>query len=147
MSTQAFPQQDTEPNVGMLSDVTENSVGQLNNIPDILKATQNFVAWRRETVKGKITKVPYNAATGYKAATDNPANWTTFDNAVRIVAANPATAELDAAKGYNGIGIVLHGIQQDGNFLTGMDFDSVVRHGIIDPYVASILEIAGNPVL
>lgn len=146
MSTQAFPQ--SEPNVGVLSDVTENSVGQLNNInniPEILKATQNFVVWRRETVNGKITKIPYDAKTGYHAASSRRSTWTTFENAVRIVAANPATAELDAAKGYNGIGIVLHGVQQDGNFLTGMDFDSVIHDGIIDPYVAGILEIAGNP--
>jgi hypothetical protein len=150
MSSQPFPQDHQAGTPVQPSELLnwDAAVNRLNNIPNALKATTNFVGWRRETVEGDVTKVPYNLITGRKAASNNPATWVDFKTAVAALAVNPANAECDATRGYNGIGIVLAGIQKDSKPVIGLDFDDVINHAVdgdaLNPYVASILSIA-NP--
>lgn len=67
-----------------------------------------WVSWKLETVKGKVTKVPYNALNGKKASTTDPTTWTTAD------------------KVEGNIGIVLH----DQSLLC-IDIDHVLVNGSI----------------
>jgi putative DNA primase/helicase len=106
------------------------------DIPAPLQATQNFVAWRKEVRDGKPTKVPYDIRTGYRAESDNPSTWVDFQTALNY--------DLQA-NGKDGIGVMLHGIARDGKPGYGLDFDNVIHDGVLDPFVQSILEIAGNP--
>lgn len=73
-----------------------------------LKALSQWVVWRYEIVNDRKTKVPYQI-TGYKAASDNPRTWTTFEIASR-------------AKGYDGIGVMF------ANGLCGIDLDHHDEH-------------------
>jgi putative DNA primase/helicase len=68
-----------------------------------LKALPQWVVWRYEVVNERKTKVPYQI-TGYKAASDNPRTWTTYQNATR-------------AKGFDGVGVMF------ANGLCGIDLD------------------------
>lgn len=53
------------------------------NIPHELQALTQWVVWRKEQDdKGKISKVPYNVSTGYKASVTNTADWHSFVTAV-----------------------------------------------------------------
>lgn len=70
-------------------------------------AESRWVSWKLETIKGKVTKVPYIAGTNTKAATDNPATWKTFN---KIKETN--------------IGIVLHD-----SLLLCIDIDHVLTDG------------------
>jgi len=96
--------------------------------PD-LTALDQWVCWRYETVKDKLTKIPYNARTGGKADSTNPKTWVSFQRA-------------SATKGYDGIGFVF---SKDDDF-AGVDLDhcrdaSTAR---IDDWAQQILnDVAG----
>jgi putative DNA primase/helicase len=97
-------------------------------IPQELRRLPQWVCWHRETRDGKPTKVPYDAKTGQLAATNQPATWSTVEN---------ANARMD----FDGIGFVLTGTPY-----TGIDFDGVVtENGDIEPYVQEILRLLENP--
>lgn len=67
--------------------------------PSELTLYPQWVCWRLELDdKGKPTKVPYNARTGFKASHSDPATWTDYNTA-----ANAASN----GGGYTGIGFVL----------------------------------------
>jgi primase-polymerase (primpol)-like protein len=68
-----------------------------------LKAMPQWVCWRYEMADKRKTKVPYQVA-GYKAASDNPHSWTSYQNASR-------------ARGFDGVGIMF------ANGLCGIDLD------------------------
>lgn len=53
-------------------------------IPQALRATDNWVVWRYEAVKGKTTKVPYDIA-GNRASTTDPRTWTSIFRATELV--------------------------------------------------------------
>jgi putative DNA primase/helicase len=69
-----------------------------------------WVLWRRETVKGRLTKVPYQR-NGRRASSTDPRTWASWEN-IQIA--------FDRG-GYDGVGFVLNG---DG--LIGFDFDHCV---------------------
>src|SRR5260370_6758561 len=48
-----------------------------------LQARPQWVCWRKEQRGGKLTKVPYSAATGSKAHSDNPQTWASYAQAVQ----------------------------------------------------------------
>lgn len=77
-------------------------------IPTILKDQKKWVCWKKEKVKGRITKVPYNPQNGKKAKSTDAQTWSSYDEAVE-------------AKGYDGIGYVFNG---DGIF--GIDIDHCI---------------------
>lgn len=55
-----------------------------DSIPQELRQLPNWVCWKRETRKGKATKVPY-AVSGTRAKADDPGTWATFDSALSSV--------------------------------------------------------------
>lgn len=63
------------------------------NLPPELKEHGLFCVWRREEVKGRMTKVPYNPKTGGRAQSNNPATFTPL-----------AAAEAIQGK-YDGLGV------------------------------------------
>ena len=53
------------------------------NIPYELKEHERWCCFKIEPSKnGRMTKIPYNPLTGYKAKSNDPDTWTTFDEAV-----------------------------------------------------------------
>jgi len=83
----------------------------IENIPAELRELKQWVVWKEERRDGKPTKVPYNAKTGGRAGTDNPATWTTFNEAYAVYETNSQ---------YNGIGFVF---TRDDPYC-GIDLDS-----------------------
>lgn len=71
---------------------------QIDKIPKELKARPQWVVWKYETRPGakKPTKPLYSAHNGRLAATDNPATWSNFDDAVKAI-----------GNGFDGIGYVI----------------------------------------
>lgn len=77
-------------------------------IPSMLKDHKKWVCWKKENVKGRITKVPYNPKNGKKTKSTDAQTWSSYEEAVE-------------AKGYDGIGYVFNG---DGIF--GIDIDHCI---------------------
>lgn len=63
----------------------------LSNIPDELKQLDNWCVWKFENRNGKRTKIPFNAATGEFAKSNDKSTWSSYETAVN-------------AKGVDGIG-------------------------------------------
>jgi putative DNA primase/helicase len=84
-----------------------------------LQARPQWVCWRKEERQGTFTKVPYNARTGNKAQSDNPATWASYGQAVQALRTGT----------YHGLGYVFH------RDYTGIDLDHCVNpDGRIDPW-------------
>jgi putative DNA primase/helicase len=101
------------------------------NIPPELTALNQWVCWHYETRNGKQTKPPIDAKSNGKllhAKSNDPATWTTFDDAVA------ASARLCLP----GIGLCLS--ESDG--LTGLDLDHVFDPdtGELTPFAKEVLE-------
>ena len=69
-----------------------------------LKLQGRWVCWKREVVKGKETKVPYQP-NGRRAKSNDPATWSTYADCAAVVSQ------------FSGVGLVL------GNGIVGVDFD------------------------
>ncbi len=94
----------------------------LDNIPADLKERPQWVVWKLERRHGRLTKVPYSAATGRNAACNKPETWASFGEAV---------AAYEAGNGrYDGVGFVL---SQDDPFV-GIDLDHCAVDGTIQPW-------------
>jgi putative DNA primase/helicase len=78
-----------------------------DSIPAELTVRPRWVLWRRETVKARLTKVPYQRS-GRRASSTDPRTWASWEN-IQIA--------FDR-RGYDGVGFVLNG---DG--IVGVDFD------------------------
>ncbi len=90
-----------------------------------LQARSQWVCWRKEQRKGKLTKVPYSAITGRKAESDNPQTWATYAQAMEALRTNS----------YLGIGYVFH------RDYTGIDMDHFVSpDGSIDSWAQAYLD-------
>ena len=57
----------------------------VRNIPQGLKETDQWAAWRWERRDGKWTKPPLNPSTGRYAHTNDPDSWGSFDAALRLM--------------------------------------------------------------
>lgn len=88
----------------------ENSSSTINveSIPLELRTKPHWVCWRKEYVKGKLTKVPYRPLSGKKASHSNPRHWCSFEIA------------LQHAGKYDGIGFVFN------NDYIGTDLDKAI---------------------
>lgn len=64
-----------------------------------LASFRNWVVWRRETIKGKVKKPPYNPRTGSAARTDDKSTWATYEEACAAYQAG----------GFDGVGFMLKG--------------------------------------
>ena len=69
----------------------------VKNTPQRLCILPQWLVWRNEEVKGRLTKIPYDAKTGRKASSTDPATWTTFEQAVECYARSDY---------YDGVGFV-----------------------------------------
>jgi hypothetical protein len=111
----------------------------LLNIPDELKAHNNWVGWRREQKKNSRgvenwTKPPYDLksnGTLRHAETDNPETWAPFD------AVEASCFSFESR--FDGAGFVLPAE------LGGVDFDGVLVDEKAEPFVLEILKHLGNP--
>ena len=54
----------------------------MKNTPQCLRTRRQWVCWKKETVKGRLTKVPYDVKTGCKASSTDASTWATFEQAV-----------------------------------------------------------------
>ncbi len=97
-------------------------------IPAELRERAQWVAWQWERREEKWTKVPVNARTGQRAASDDPTTWTDFETA-----RNYAATHTDIA----GIGYVF---SPDDPY-TGIDFDTCrdPETGELDAWAAAAL--------
>jgi len=102
------------------------------SVPQRLKDQPNWTVWRLEKRGVELTKVPYDAKTGKKAASNRPETWCDFATAVRA-AENPSNK-------YAGIGF-----EFGGSPFTSVEFDGTVVDGVTDPYVIETLKQFGNP--
>ena len=102
--------------------ITVNPAG----IPAELKAIPHWVLWRLEERDGKPTKTPYQA-NGQIAKVNDPATWTSFDEALAAYQAG----------GFSGVGIVL----TDDDDLVGTDLDKCLNldTGELEPTAAAIV--------
>lgn len=91
-----------------------------------LQKLPHWLVWRYETVKGKLTKVPYQVD-GQKAATDDPKTWTTYEEASA------------AAKNFDGVGVCL----TNSNF-AAFDLDDCrdPETGDLEPWATDLVEKA-----
>lgn len=96
------------------------------NIPQELKQSCRFCVWKMEKDSGgRLTKVPYNPATGGKAQTNNPSTFSEFAQA----------ASAYAIGGYQGIGIRVSGV-------AAFDIDHCIREdGTLNDVATSVLSI------
>ena len=98
-------------------------------IPRSLRITPQWVAWRYEVRDGKKTKVPYNAANGARAESDNEGTWSSFEDALAFHRANAWT---------DGIGLVV----SDEDDFVGIDLDHCrdAETGEIAPWAQEIVQ-------
>lgn len=92
-----------------------------------LQAIPQWVVWRVEERKGKLTKVPYSARPGAvgKASVTDRATWASYEQAQALYERSQAWAEP-----YSGVGFVFNK-----NGIVGIDQD-----GILDPRIDSYTE-------
>lgn len=97
-----------------------------SSVLQALRLLVQWVCWKYEWRDGKWTKVPYNARTGQKASSTDPATWSSFNQAVAAFQKNE----------YNGIGLVLIA---DGGY-TAIDIDHCIdEHGNISAAALAII--------
>jgi hypothetical protein len=90
---------------------------KLANIPQELRPYKQWVAWKAvPTGNGKVTKVPINPNTGGNAATNNPASWGSFQDAVSYY-------EQHKGDGIAGIGFVFTEVDR----FCGIDLDNCIN--------------------
>lgn len=103
-------------------------------IPAELRALPQWVAWIAEWREKdqKWTKVPYNARTGEKAQTNNPATWATYEEAMAAFKADRA----------DGVGFCF---SEHGPY-TGVDLDKCrdAATGAVDQWAADLLQEIGT---
>ena len=100
---------------------------KLENIPDDLKALDQWVVWRLgEKSSGKPTKIPYSAVTGMMAKTNTPTTWTDFDTAW----------EYYQKHKFSGVGFVL---TKDDPF-AGIDLDRCMTSTGIETEIQEIVD-------
>jgi len=93
---------------------------------DLLKQYPQWVCWKYEERDGKPTKVPKNPNTGGNAASNNPATWGTYDEAILAC----------KAANFDGIGFML---DPGAVKLVGVDLDYCLDNGTIKPWAKDIV--------
>lgn len=110
------------------------------NIPEVLRATPQWVVWRYEedvdpeTGEVSYDKPPASVKSGKLASVTNPATWSTFDEAM--------TAYRYGDR-WDGVGIVLRlQPEQKGPVLVAVDLDKCrdPQTGAIEPWAAEVVE-------
>lgn len=104
---------------------TEKNNYNFNEIPSELRNLPQWILWRYETRKGKVTKVPYQP-NGEEAMSNNPRTWSTFATAVKFY----------LEQNFDGIGFVF---SRRDNYI-GIDIDDCVVDGQVNNFAAEIIE-------
>ena len=92
-----------------------------------LQTRPQWVCWRKETRKGKPTKIPFNPRTGTLARSDDPTTWASY--------AEAKAAWDKRSHRYDGLGYMF------ARDYTGIDLDHCVNAaGTIDPWAQEVLE-------
>ncbi|MCP4643655.1 MAG: hypothetical protein GY851_24620 [bacterium] len=95
-------------------------------IPDELTARAQWIVWRSEQRRGRVTKVPYVPGTHRHARSNDPSTWRTFEEAM-------VSHRRD---GFDGVGYAFSA--DDG--LTGIDLDHCAgEYGVLDPWALCIV--------
>lgn len=103
----------------------------LDNIPQELRELPQWLVWRYEDNGGeKPTKVPYSPRHKRHASSTNAADWTTFQEAAALWAAEPQT--------YNGIGFVF--TANDPYAVIDLDDARILPDGSPNPNYPATLE-------
>jgi hypothetical protein len=97
-----------------------------------LVAHPQWVAWRNQMRKGKLTKVPF-CGVDQEAESDDPSTWRPHDDAAAV-----AEAIVDGTGG--GVGIMLGGCGD--TWLAGVDLDTCrdQQSGAIEPWAQAVLD-------
>ena len=85
---------------------------QVAAIPKELRTRRQWVTWRLEKRRGKLTKVPYDPKTDRGASTADPATWASFEEAQKAFRGG----------GYDGLGFVF----TESDPFTGIDLDGCI---------------------
>src|SRR4051812_2154588 len=80
-----------------------------DGIPDYLKKRRQWIVWKLEKRKGKLTKVPYNPWSFERASSTDLMTWEEFDRALAAY----------KAAGFDGIGFMFCSADP----FVGIDFD------------------------
>jgi putative DNA primase/helicase len=102
-----------------------------DGIPEELREKRQWVNWRKVPRRNgdKPTKVPVNSRTGYDADITEPANWSTFDEALR------ALIEDNKTKRLQGLG---YAFNHDYTFI---DLDGCVNSsGVIESWAQEVID-------
>jgi len=102
---------------------------KLKNIPDSMKELEQWVAWKT-VINGKASKIPLNPNNGVAASVNEPATWTTFENATNYYQSGKA----------DGVGFVF---TNDDPFI-GIDFDDCIVDGKILPETEYLIKNIGS---
>ncbi len=94
-----------------------------------LKQRPQWVVWRRERLQDRWSKVPYDAATGQRASSTNPAHWCSYAQAQR---------RWQRSRGwYQGVGLVFCPALSP---VMGIDFDHCLdAQGRLAPWAHALL--------
>ncbi|MGI4790604.1 MAG: hypothetical protein ACRYFS_17355 [Janthinobacterium lividum] len=110
----------------------DNLPPEPDNIPAALRSLPQWVVWKLETRPGqaKLTKVPYDARTGYKADSTDADTWSPLETAL--------AAYAKARSGYSGIGFVF---SRDDPY-AGIDLDGCrdSETGEIEPWAQAVID-------
>jgi len=97
------------------------------NIPDELKAHDQWVVWKALWNKKKWTKPPYNFRTGKMGEWQSPSFWGSFDDVLKTYQAG----------NWDGIGFVF----SKDDLFCGSDFDHCLTDGAVDSHESPLVEI------
>jgi putative DNA primase/helicase len=103
---------------------------KLNEIPEELKITNQWVAWKEFMKNGKMKKMPIDPATGKIARVNDPSTWGSFDEAVACF----------KDQGLSGIGFVF---TKEDPFV-GIDFDKCFIDETLLPEVEALVNELGS---
>jgi putative DNA primase/helicase len=103
---------------------------RLNEIPEELKKTNQWVAWKAIPDKGKMKKIPINPATGKSARVNDSSTWASFDEAVSCF----------KNQGLSGIGFVF----TKNDPFVGIDFDKCFIDETLSPEIEAMVKTIGS---
>lgn len=114
-----------------MTTATAPNLSAFARVPWELAEGTQFVTWRYEERGGSLTKVPYNASTGYYASVDDPETWATYADALDAL----ATGKARGGGNYDGIGRVFTATDP----YAGIDLDDCLTDGDLQPWAAEIV--------
>ena len=111
-----------------LSDLHGETRVATEQIPRSLREAPQWVCWKSEDRQGRSTKIPYDARTGRRASSTDPATWTTYEQAI---------GTFEQAPDLDGIGFVFTRTDP----FCGVDLDDCIdENGVFEPWAKQIID-------